>query len=270
MMQEAANEARRENAQLSTGPKTEAGKQRSKFNARRHNLSGLTIVGTAEEMENYARFSADLKFDLHPEGIFEQTLVQSIADAQWQLNRARAMEQNILFESASKHTDEADQTRDFSVDWAQGLGRAFLEKAKELDLLSRYGNRFHRQVLQNYATLAKVQKERRDHDMKRNLQRKQRQADDLARHQQTMAANRHGAAHQSPSGNVPNACLIAQSAQDFPNQTNNSSFVSQDAKSALNPERQRGDSQEPGDSKRHKTMKQIAMEAIQNRKNRAA
>ena len=40
----------RENAQHSTGPKTEAGKQKSSLNALRHGLTGQTVVMPAEDL----------------------------------------------------------------------------------------------------------------------------------------------------------------------------------------------------------------------------
>jgi len=104
-METARAEINRENAQHSTGPVTAAGKQRSKFNARRHNLTGQTIMGTAEEMAIYAAKCEALRNDLRPEGAFETSLVQSMADSQFQLERARAIETNLFFELSILHLD---------------------------------------------------------------------------------------------------------------------------------------------------------------------
>src|SRR5712692_5210601 len=59
----------RENASHSTGPKTEAGKQRSCLNALRHGLTGHTIVLPTEDMTAYQRFTKRLFDDLKPIGI---------------------------------------------------------------------------------------------------------------------------------------------------------------------------------------------------------
>jgi len=154
------NEARRINATLSCGPKTEAGKATSKLNATRHFLCGRTILGSTAELEQHRLYSDELKNDLRPVGALETTLVQNMADAQFQLDRTRAMEQNLFFESALKHTDEDDETRDFDADYDQGQAFTFEAKSKQLDLLARYGNRFQRQILQNQSAFYKARDER--------------------------------------------------------------------------------------------------------------
>ncbi|WP_460452462.1 hypothetical protein [Alsobacter sp. SYSU BS001988] len=51
--------ANRRNAQCSTGPRTEAGKQRSRFNARRHGLTGAHL--TSDAGEEAAALEAELR-----------------------------------------------------------------------------------------------------------------------------------------------------------------------------------------------------------------
>ena len=46
----ARDEVNRANALLSTGPKTEEGKQRSSLNALRHGLTGQTVVMPTEDL----------------------------------------------------------------------------------------------------------------------------------------------------------------------------------------------------------------------------
>src|SRR6266849_11043033 len=77
----------RENASHSTGPKTEAGKQRSSLNALRHGLTGHTIVLPSEDLAAYQRFTKRFFDDLKPQGILEEQLVQTLADTSWRLNR---------------------------------------------------------------------------------------------------------------------------------------------------------------------------------------
>src|SRR6266849_6243146 len=50
-------ETNRANAQHSTGPRTDAGKQRSSLNALRHGLTGHTIVLPSDDLAAYERFS---------------------------------------------------------------------------------------------------------------------------------------------------------------------------------------------------------------------
>src|SRR6266567_1391555 len=48
-------EINRTNAQNSTGPRTEAGKQRSSVNALRHGLTGQTVVLPSDDLAAYER-----------------------------------------------------------------------------------------------------------------------------------------------------------------------------------------------------------------------
>ncbi len=183
-------ETNRANAQNSTGPKTDAGKERSKYNARKHNLTGQAIVSSEEDLKNYFDCSARLVASLHCEGESELRIAHSLADAQWQLDRARAIETNLFFQLAAPHMPE-DSTD--SADWAQAQAKAFLENSKQFDLLSRYATRYHRQVLQLHALLAQTQQERRKFQEDRHQQRQQHQRETFAERQIGGVSNRkHG------------------------------------------------------------------------------
>src|SRR6202049_5090667 len=79
-------------AQKSTGPRTEAGKQRSSLNALRHGLTGQTVVLPTEDHSAYQRHSQAFLDEYRPKGATEIQLVQSLLDTSWQLNRASALE----------------------------------------------------------------------------------------------------------------------------------------------------------------------------------
>ena len=51
-------EVNRNNALRSTGPKTEAGKRRSRRNAVRHGVTAEIVVVAPEDIENYQAFEA--------------------------------------------------------------------------------------------------------------------------------------------------------------------------------------------------------------------
>ena len=88
-------EMNKANAQHSTGPRTEAGKQRTKLNALRHGLTGHTIVLPAEDHSVYQRHSQSFLDEYQPKGATETQLVQMLTDTSWQLNRAASVETNL-------------------------------------------------------------------------------------------------------------------------------------------------------------------------------
>jgi len=85
-----------ENAQFSTGPRTEEGKKIVALNALRHGLTSQLVVLPNENNERYERFKAAVIRDFHAEGTAELMLAQTICDTQWRLERGRATEDNIL------------------------------------------------------------------------------------------------------------------------------------------------------------------------------
>lgn len=84
--------ANRANAQLSTGPRTTAGKAKSSKNAVRTGLTGQTVLLPADDVEEYTAFVAGFTSDFAPVGPAECELVQSIANTHWRLRRIRALE----------------------------------------------------------------------------------------------------------------------------------------------------------------------------------
>jgi hypothetical protein len=89
-------EANRRNAELSTGPRSEAGKQKSSLNALRHGLTARVVVLPTEDLAAYQRFAAEFLADLAPETFAERQCAQTIIDTQWRLNRVRALEDGML------------------------------------------------------------------------------------------------------------------------------------------------------------------------------
>ena len=88
--------ANRANAQLSTGPKTEAGKQRTRLNGLRHGLTGQIHPFAPEEHAAFEKHCQGIRESFAPVGVFELNLTQAIAEDQWRLSRARAIENGIF------------------------------------------------------------------------------------------------------------------------------------------------------------------------------
>ena len=77
----------------STGPKTEAGKQKSSRNAIRTGLYAARDFMREGEEEEYAQSLIRLMDELTPEGTLEETFATEIMGATWRLRRCRLVEE---------------------------------------------------------------------------------------------------------------------------------------------------------------------------------
>jgi hypothetical protein len=88
--------ANRANARLSTGPRTESGKQRSSLNALRHGLTAQTAVLPTEDPEAYQGHIQQFLDEYAPANATETQLVHEIANTAWRLNRIPFLEAELL------------------------------------------------------------------------------------------------------------------------------------------------------------------------------
>jgi len=159
--------ANRRNAEISTGPRTEAGQRTSRMNAYRHGLSGHIDVRTPEEQEARHKFCAGIVSSLAPAEGVERQFAQSIADARtfvadparFQLltiyerrihsNMTKNMKQLIEIQ-AIRHTVEAKEKAEPKAQRAQACWRREASMVGEWVRLFNSGNRPddpHRQPL---------------------------------------------------------------------------------------------------------------------------
>ena len=112
-------QANRLNSLKSTGPATEAGKQRSRRNAVRHGLTTETVIGNLEDEEDYEAFELSVTSGFDAPTAVERELVLRLASLLWRLRRATAIETGLLqlqsdIIAERKHPreapDEADQS----------------------------------------------------------------------------------------------------------------------------------------------------------------
>jgi hypothetical protein len=89
-------QANRRNALRSTGPNTEAGKERSRRNAVRHGLCAETVVAGIESIEDYSAFEASVIADYEAQTAVERELVLRLASLLWRLRRATSIETELL------------------------------------------------------------------------------------------------------------------------------------------------------------------------------
>jgi hypothetical protein len=160
MISEKQLEANRRNAQLSTGPKTEAGKARCSLNATRHALTGQVTVMTEEDREAFRAFSARMTKALAPEGELEIQLAQRLTKDSWRLNRLAAIEDNLfaLGHSTNSNAVDADHPQAHAALLA---AHTFTQQSHQLQLLSLYEQRLNRAYQQNLAAFQALQAERK-------------------------------------------------------------------------------------------------------------
>ncbi len=145
-------ESNRANAQKSTGPVTEAGKQTVSQNAVVHGLAGRKHVALAGEEEPFRQHCRALLEALAPVGAIEEALAQDIAEDRWRLIRARAME-NALFARIAQ--EQSDLTP------AAALVEAWIDPAKGLQRIALYANRIQRAIEKNTIRLEGLQSQRK-------------------------------------------------------------------------------------------------------------
>jgi hypothetical protein len=151
----------RANAQHSTGPRTEAGKQRSSLNALRHGLTGHVIVLPSEDHAAYDTHAKRFFDDLQPQGALEQQLVQSLSDTSWRLNRIAALETNLLTLGMTEQS-AAINTAEPEVHAALAAAASLREQARALSNLSMHEHRLSRQFERTLNQLREIQSERRE------------------------------------------------------------------------------------------------------------
>ena len=84
-------EANRRNAENSTGPRSEAGKQRSSRNAVRHGLTAETDIEPLEDAEDYSAFEEAIAASFDPETAVERGLILRLVSLLWRLRRATSI-----------------------------------------------------------------------------------------------------------------------------------------------------------------------------------
>lgn len=89
-------EANRANAKKSTGPKTEAGKLRSRKNSWKHGLSSEMLVIVGECPDDFDELRSELMAHYDPQSVFQAELVERLAGILWRLRRVPFFEAAIF------------------------------------------------------------------------------------------------------------------------------------------------------------------------------
>jgi len=142
-------EANRQNSKKSTGPRTPAGKQRSRLNALKHGiLAKAVVIQGGPGRERRAEFDQLLlAFWQHyaPQGPIEEMLVERMATLKWRLARVYRSERGEIASNLALDPDEVSESdylpgsmvSDRLVRYETMLERAFYRALTELERLQR-------------------------------------------------------------------------------------------------------------------------------------
>jgi hypothetical protein len=129
--------ANRRNAQRSSGPRTAAGKQRSRQNARKHGLS-VPLDTDDPEIDELVQVLPEPKCSL---GEVRETM-RSVAKEQCEVARVQRTRVNIINSQIEKMTDDGDQ----SVTAEERIARATAAIVPDLEAIDRYERRAQSQL----------------------------------------------------------------------------------------------------------------------------
>jgi hypothetical protein len=142
-------EANRANATKSTGPKSQAGKARSRLNSRKHGLTAKNLVIAGECADDFDQLRAELMDEHDPQSALECELVERLVGILWRLRRVPFFEAAIM---DARHFDvsetymisiyQASRTEEIDVEKAKRsvrFGHALINDAQSNDALGKLG-----------------------------------------------------------------------------------------------------------------------------------
>jgi hypothetical protein len=152
----AANQA---NARLSSGPRTEAGKETSSKNALKTGLTGRTVLLPTDHLPAYEALIARFQKKYNPANPEETILVQSIIDTTWRLERISNLDFALFAMGA---VELADEYPDLEPDTRAQMIQAgtYLKYEKQLRNLHTQEARLQRLLTKETAELHRLQTDR--------------------------------------------------------------------------------------------------------------
>ena len=144
----------RANSLKSTGPRTDAGKSRSRMNALTHGMTAKAIVLPDEDPEAYKRHVDGFMNQFKPATPAEVAQVQNLADTSWHQARVARLE-TMLFSEFDEHKTLDSQMRALATIsmHRHRLSRDFDRTLKELKQAQHERQKQHRYELAQAAKL---------------------------------------------------------------------------------------------------------------------
>jgi hypothetical protein len=132
---------------------------RARITAFRDETTGQFYAMSHEDRMAFDDHCGGIVHDLQPANHRERWLATSIAEDQWRLNRARALESNIFALGISNPTIEID-AGSAEANAAINQARVWLADGKKLQMLALYEQRIRRSIEKNEKQLKELQTER--------------------------------------------------------------------------------------------------------------
>ncbi len=146
-------DANRANAQHSSGPVTDAGKQTVSANAVKHGLAGKVHAALPGEEAAFEQHCEGYRQAYTPVGVPENELVRNIAENYWRLKRAHSMERALFAQIELEQAGELPP--------ASAHAEAWVDPTKGLQRIALYAARIQRAIEKNTAELKVMQAERK-------------------------------------------------------------------------------------------------------------
>ena len=128
--------ANRANAQKSTGPKTDAGKDRARRNALKHGLRAKELIIKDDQQEDFQVFHDTLQSTVMPDDPVEWILFNDLVRSAWNLRRINQLEADLFDGSTDPLADEQLDTRmDRLARYRAANERTFYRALRELKAL---------------------------------------------------------------------------------------------------------------------------------------
>jgi hypothetical protein len=135
LISEKQQEANRQNAQHSTGPKTPEGKQAVRLNAVTFGLRARSLLIAGEDPEEYAQLWGDLAVEWQPKTKSERLYVEQMSTSQWLLARI-AKGESQLYDAAIPIDKKFSLLREVASQRTR-LERSFTSAMHELQQLQK-------------------------------------------------------------------------------------------------------------------------------------
>jgi hypothetical protein len=148
--------ASRANARKSTGPRTQSGKAKSRYNALKHGIDATQQIIFSESAEDLAELAAEYH-ELHtPANADERFLVDTLVNNEWRLRRLRCVEADLWRVANNLFIDNNPEIGE------SAFGDAFESSGPVFERLQRIMNSCQRHYHQARQQLQAAQAERAD------------------------------------------------------------------------------------------------------------